>query len=220
MSKDVSRETPAEKEAVAELLLQAGAIQLRPKQPFRFASGILSPLYCDNRLLLSKPRERERLTESYVRKIVEESLEPEVIAGIATASIPWAALIAQKLRKPMIYIRKDTKDHGKENLIEGGLEKGQRVLVIEDLVSTGATSLASVESARREGAVVEDCLAIFTYELEAAKRSFERANCRLIALSNLSTLSRVAVKKGYLKEEELQIVLKWAEHPEAWGREH
>lgn len=205
-------------EKVAELLLSSGAILLRPKQPFKFASGILSPIYCDNRLLLSKPNERKQLTRFYVRKIMKAGIAPDVIAGIATASIPWAALVAEKLQKPMIYIRKEAKDHGRENLIEGGLEKGQRVLVIEDLVSTGGTSLASVMAARKEGAVVETCLAIFTYEMELARKGFEDAQCKLLTLSTFSTLVRVAAKKGYIKEEEIEMLKEWSRDPAAWGR--
>ncbi|MBI2664534.1 orotate phosphoribosyltransferase [Candidatus Woesearchaeota archaeon] len=205
-------------EEVAELLLKAEAIILRPKQPFRFASGILSPIYCDNRLLLSKVEQREKIVSYYIKKIQENSIEFDVAAGIATASIPWAALIAEKLAKPMIYIRKAAKEHGKQNLIEGGLEKGQKVLVIEDLVSTGGTSLSSVEAARKEGAAVEVCLAIFTYEMEAAKKGFEHAKCELVTLSNFSALTEVAAKKGYVKEEEIQMLREWNANPEGWGK--
>ncbi len=205
-------------EKVAELLLNAGAVILRPQKPFRFSSGILSPIYCDNRLLLSKPVERKMLARFYVRKIMKAGLNPDVIAGIATASIPWAALVAEKLQKPMIYIRKEAKDHGRENLIEGGLEPGQSVLVIEDLVSTGGTSLTSVMAARKEGAVVENCMAIFTYEMELANRGFADAQCRLLALSNFSTLIRVAAKKGYIKHEEIEILKEWSKSPAEWGK--
>jgi len=203
-------------EEVAELLLKAEAILLRPQQPFKFSSGILSPIYCDNRLLLSKVEQREKIVDYYVKKIEESGIETEVIAGVATASIPWAALIAEKLKKPMIYIRKAAKDHGRENLIEGGLEKGQKVLVVEDLVSTGGSSLSSVEAVRNEGAVVEKCLAIFTYEMEKAKKGFEEANCELITLSNFSTLIDVAAKKGYIKEEEIEMLKEWSKNPEEW----
>ncbi len=205
-------------EEVAELLLKSEAIMLRPQKPFKFSSGILSPIYCDNRLLLSKITERERIVDAYISKIKEEKLEFEVVAGIATASIPWAALIADKLKKPMIYIRKAAKDHGRENLIEGGLEKGQKVLVVEDLVSTGGTSLSSVEAARKEGAVVEECLAIFTYEMEIAIKAFREANCKLLTLSNFSTLVEVAAKKGYIKEDDIELLKKWNSNPEEWGR--
>ena len=205
-------------EEVAELLLKAQAVILRPQKPFKFSSGILSPIYCDNRLLLSKPKEREKLKEFYVAKIKGNGIKADVIAGIATASIPWAALVAEKLKKPMIYIRKEAKDHGRENLIEGGLEKGQTVLVIEDLVSTGGTSLASVAAARKEGAVVEKCLAIFTYEMELAKKGFADANCELLTLSNFSTLVEVAAKKGYIKEHEIEMLREWSRNPAQWGK--
>ncbi len=205
-------------EEVAELLLKSEAIMLRPQKPFKFSSGILSPIYCDNRLLLSKISERERIVDAYIRKIKDERLEFDVVAGIATASIPWAALIADRLKKPMIYIRKAAKDHGKENLIEGGLEKGQRVLVVEDLVSTGGTSLSSVEAARKEGAVVDVCLAIFTYEMEIAINAFMEANCRLLTLSNFSSLVDIAAKKGYIKEGEIELLKKWSRNPKEWGK--
>ncbi len=203
---------------VAELLLKAGAVILRPQKPFRFASGIFSPIYCDNRLLLSKPHERKLLRDLYVKKIKKEIIEADVIAGIATASIPWAALVAEKLKKPMVYIRKETKEHGRENLIEGGLEPGQKVLVIEDLVSTGGTSLASVAAARKEGAVVEKCLAIFTYEMDIAKNGFAAANCELLTLSNFTTLVKVAAKKGYIQKEEISMLKEWSRNPAEWGR--
>ncbi len=205
-------------EEVAELLLKSEAIMLRPQKPFKFSSGILSPIYCDNRLLLSKVNERERIVDAYISKIKEEKLEFEVVAGIATASIPWAALIADKLKKPMIYIRKAAKDHGKENLIEGGLEKGQRVLVVEDLVSTGGTSLSSVEAARKEGAVVESCIAIFTYEMEIAVKAFIEANCKLLTLSGFSTLVEIAANKGYIEHDETELLKKWSMNPEEWGK--
>ncbi len=203
---------------VAEILLKSGAIILRPNQPFRFASGVLSPIYCDNRLLLSRPAERKALVNFYVKKIVQEKIEADVIAGIATASIPWAALIAEKIKKPMIYIRKAIKGHGRENLIEGGLEKGQKVLVVEDLVSSGGTSLASIDAARQEGAIVEKCIAIFTYEMAAAMEGFENANCQLTTLSNFSALVKVAARKGYIKKEELQVVMQWGRNPGEWGK--
>ena len=205
-------------EDVAELLLKSKAIILRPEQPFKFASGILSPIYCDNRLLLSMTKERAKIVEHYLKKIKQEKIQFDVVAGIATASIPWAAIVAEKLKKPMIYIRKEAKDHGRENLIEGGLEKGQKVLVIEDLVSTGSTSLASVMAARKEGAVVDKCVAIFTYELEIAKKGFKEANCELLTLSNFSTLTEVAAKKGYIKKEQIGMLKKWSEKPEEWGK--
>ena len=203
-------------EEVAELLLNSKAILLRPEKPFQFASGILSPIYCDNRLLLSRIEERKRIVDYFIKKIEEEKINTEVIAGIATASIPWAALIADKLKKPMIYIRKSVKGHGRENLIEGGLEPGQKVLVVEDLISTGGTSLSSVQAARTEGAVVEKCIAIFTYEMEKASKGFMDADCELITLSNFSTLIEVAARTGYVKQDELTLLKDWNANPEAW----
>jgi orotate phosphoribosyltransferase len=203
-------------EEVAELLLKSGAVILRPEQPFKFASGILSPIYCDNRLLLSKPEQRERIVDYYIIRIKELKIEFQVVAGIATASIPWAALIAGKLRKPMIYIRSSQKDHGRQNMIEGGLEKGQKVLVIEDLVSTGGTSISSVLAARNESAVVEKCLAIFTYEMEKARNNFSENKCELLTLSNFSTLVEVAAKKGYIKEKQISLLKEWSRNPEGW----
>ena len=205
-------------EEVAELLLKSEAILLRPEKPFTFASGILSPIYCDNRLLLSKVDEREKIVNYYIEKIEEEKIEFDVVAGIATASIPWAALIADRLKKPMIYIRKAVKDHGRENLIEGGLEKGQKVLVVEDLVSTGGTSISSVQAARAERAVVEKCLAIFTYEMEAAVSGFKEADCELITLSNFTTLIEVAAQKGYIKEEQIKLLQEWSKNPKEWRK--
>ena len=204
-------------EEVAEILLKAKAIILRPQEPFTFASGILSPIYCDNRLLLSKINEREQIVDYYLKKIEETGIEADVIAGVATASIPWAALIAEKMKKPMIYIRKANKDHGRENLIEGGIEKGQSVLVVEDLVSTGGSSLKAVEAVRSAGGVVGKCLAIFTYEMEKAKSGFEQAECELITLSNFSTLIKVAAEKGYIKEEEINMLQEWSKNPSEWG---
>jgi orotate phosphoribosyltransferase len=203
-------------EDVAELLLKSGAVILRPKKPFTFTSGIRSPIYCDNRLLLSRPKLRKQIVDCYVRKMKEERKDYKVIAGIATASIPWAALIAEQLGKPMIYIRNAAKEHGRKNIIEGGLEKGQSVLVVEDLVSTGGSSVSSVEAARNEGGVVETCLAIFTYELDKAREAFEQAKCTLVTLSNFSTLVKVAAEKGYIKKEELETVIEWSKDPVGW----
>ena len=199
---------------VAELLLKSGAIILRPQQPFKYASGLLGPIYCDNRLLLSKPAERKFIVNQFVKKIKDS--ECDVIAGVATASIAWAALVSNKLKKPMIYIRKEAKDHGKENLIEGMLENGEKVLVIEDLVTTGGTSLSAVSAARAAGGKVDTCMAIFSYGLRAAKEGFENSRCKLVALTDFNALTKVAAKKGFIKKEELQILLDWNSNPAAW----
>ena len=205
-------------EAVAELLLKSKAVVLQPKEPFRFTTGILSPIYCDNRLLLSQVRDRESIVNYFVEKIIERKLNAEVIAGIATASITWASLIAEKLKKPMIYVRKEAKQHGMKNLIEGNLEKGAEVLVVEDLISTGSTSLGAVAAVREAGAAANKCLAIFTYEMKVATEGFKQLNCELITLSNFSTLVRIAAEKGYIKKEELDVLIDWSHDPVGWGR--
>ena len=207
-------------EEVAEILLKSEAVLLRPEKPFRFSSGILSPVYCDNRLLLSRTEERKKIVDFYIKKTEEEKIDFDVVAGIATASIPWAALIAQKLDKPMIYVRKAAKDHGRENLIEGGLEKGRKVLMVEDLVSTGGTSISSVKAARAEGAIVENCLAIFTYGMQKAKEGFAGIGCGLASLSSFSALTGVAARKGLIREEDMEILSEWNRNPQEWGKKH
>jgi orotate phosphoribosyltransferase len=189
-------------EQTAELLLASKAVILRPEEPFRFTTGILSPIYCDNRLLLSKVSEREKIVDAFVQKINNEKLVFDVVAGIATASITWASLIAEKLKKPMIYIRKEAKEHGMKNRVEGDFKKGERVLVVEDLVSTGSTSMSAVVAAREAGAVVEQCLAIFTYEMKVATEGFRQIKCALVTLSNFSTLVKVAAE--------------WSKDPVGW----
>ncbi|MBI2144508.1 orotate phosphoribosyltransferase [Candidatus Woesearchaeota archaeon] len=205
-------------EEVAEVLLKSGAVLLRPKEPFRFTSGILSPIYCDNRLLLSKVEEREKIVSCFIEKATEKKVEADIIAGIATASISWAALVAGKLKKPMIYIRKEAKQHGMKNLVEGNLEKGKDVLVVEDLISTGSTSLGAVVAAREAGGAVNRCLAIFTYEMRVATEGFKQLKCELLTLSNFTTLVRVAAQKGYIKKDDLDAMTEWSKDPATWGR--
>ena len=205
-------------EDVAEVLLKSKAVVLRPQEPFRFTTGILSPIYCDNRLLLSSVTERESIVGYFVEKIRENGIKADVIAGIATASITWASLIAEKLKKPMIYVRKEAKQHGMKNLIEGKLDKGAKVLVVEDLISTGSTSLSAVAAVREAGAAADRCLAIFTYEMKVATEGFKQLNCELITLSNFSTLVKVAAEKGYVKKEELAVLIDWSKDPVGWGR--
>ena len=205
-------------EDVAKLLLKSKAVVLRPQEPFRFTTGILSPIYCDNRLLLSNVKERERIVECFVGKIKEKGIKADVIAGIATASITWASLIAEKLKMPMIYVRKEAKQHGMKNLIEGSLDTGANVLVVEDLISTGSTSLGAVAAVREAGAAADKCLAIFTYEMKVATEGFKQLNCELITLSNFSNLVKVAAEKGYVKKEELTVLIDWSKDPVGWGR--
>lgn len=202
----------------AKILLSIKAVTLDAKKPYRYASGILSPIYCDNRLLMSYPQKRKKVVDFFLAKIEDIGLDFDIIAGTATAGIPHAAWIADRLDKPMIYIRGRSKDHGKENRIEGKLKEGQKVLVIEDLVSTGGSSVSAVEAVMETGGSVVACLAIFTYGMEKAKKRFEEAGCPLYTLSDFSTLIEVAEKEGYLGPEEAKMVKEWNKAPAEWGK--
>ncbi|MDP6642365.1 MAG: orotate phosphoribosyltransferase [Candidatus Nanoarchaeia archaeon] len=157
-------------ERVAEILLNTKAVTLRPSNPYEFVSGILSPIYCDNRLLMSHVKEREEVSHLFVELI--QGHETDILAGTESAGIPWAAWVSNEIEKPIIYVRKKTKDHGKENLIEGLLTEGQKVAVIEDLISTGGSSMNAVNAVRQAGGNVDLCYAIFTYEFDKSKRLF------------------------------------------------
>lgn len=205
-------------EDVAKILLKVKAITLNPEKPYRFVSGVLSPIYCDNRLLMSYPQEREKITDFFIEIIERKNLKFDVLAGTATSGICWAAWVAGKMKKPMIYVRPSKKDHGKGNRIEGKLERGQKVLVIEDLVSTGGSSISAVEGVGEQGGIVDDCLAIFTYEMDKAKKGFKESGCNLITLTKFSTLIDVAVREGYIKPSDREKVLEWNRDPENWGK--
>lgn len=194
---EVSRE-------MAGLLLRLGAVSIDVEQPFRYASGIVSPIYCDNRLIISHPAERGQVVDRLVERLDAEVGRAafDVVAGTATAGIPWAAWVADRLGKPMIYVRSTPKEHGKGQRIEGHLPPGQRTVVVEDLVTTGGSSLSTVEAIREAGGSVEACLAIFTYELPMARQSFEARGVRLLALTGLSALLEVAAAEGYLAPEQ------------------
>ena len=203
---------------IADILLSIRAITLSPSKPYRFVSGIFSPIYCDNRLLMSYPEKRKKIIDYFVEVIRERNLDFDVVAGIASSGIPHAAWLAERLGKPMIYIRKKTKEHGKENLIEGKLEKSQKVVIVEDLISTGSSSVNGVEAVRDQGGIVENCLAIFTYEMEKAKENFRNAKCELIPLSDFTTLIEIAEEKDYIKPEERLKTLEWNKDPQNWGK--
>ncbi|MBN1156484.1 orotate phosphoribosyltransferase [Candidatus Woesearchaeota archaeon] len=203
-------------ETVAKILLEINAVTLNYQKPYRYASGILSPIYCDNRLLMSYPEKRKKIIEFFAEAV--KNIQLEIICGTESAGIPHAAWLSEKLNKPMIFVRKKAKGYGKENLIEGKLEKGQKVVVIEDLISTGGSSVAAVQGVRDQGGTVEYCIAIFTYEMEKAKKLFEESNCKLITLSNFSTLVSVAEKMGKITEEEKKKILEWNKNPSEWGR--
>ena len=203
---------------VARILLDIKAVELRPSQPFQWSSGILAPIYCDNRLLMSFVNERRRIIDLMAEKVITEiGLENfDIVCGTASSGIPHAAWLAEKLNKPMIYIRKKGKGYGMDKLVEGKLEHGQRVLLVEDLISTGGSALRGVEGVRYNGGICNHCIAIFTYEMDQSKKGFPEAKCNLSTLTNFSTLVRVAVENGFIKDEEMQPALDWSKDPENW----
>ena len=204
---------------VAEKLLQINAVKLSPQNPFTWASGIKSPIYCDNRITLYYPSVRDRIIDAFVEKSNQFG-EFDVVAGVATAGIPHGALIADRLKKPFIYIREKAKSHGRQNQIEGmphGDTAGLKVLVIEDLISTGGSSLKAVETVREAGMEVVGVLAIFTYGFEKADRMFKDANCPFDTLSNYDILIAQAIENQYIKSEETETLKAWRLSPETWG---
>jgi len=203
---------------VAETLLSVKAVTLNLEKGYTWASGIITPIYCDNRMLISYPDERKTIIDGLIKTIEENGIEFDVLAGTATAGIPWAAFLAEKLNKPMIYIRSKAKGHGKENLIEGVLEPGKKVLVIEDLISTGGSSLKAVEAVKKAKGDVIGCLAIFTYLFPESKEGFKNADCPLYTLSNFRTLIDVAVEKNYISAEEKEAALSWSEDKTGWAK--
>ncbi len=203
-------------EQIAEALLRIEAVVLRPNQPFTWTSGIKSPIYCDNRLTISYPDIRDLIAEGFVQLIQEQFADAEVVAGAATGGIPHAAFVAQKLGLPMIYVRDKAKGHGKENKIEGLLKPGQKTVVIEDLISTGGSSIKVAEAVREAGGDALGVAAIFTYQLDRAAEGFAAAGVPLATLSNYSALLDVAVRTGAIREDQLELLRSWRSNPEQY----
>ena len=201
---------------ISEILLNVNAVMLRTKPPFRWASGILSPIYTDNRILMSYPKERNFIVDSFVKLVKQNKIKFDGFAGTATAGIPWAAWLAQKLKKPMVYARIEAKDHGKENLVEGKIEQNKAYIVVEDLISTGSSSINTINAVKEKGGIVEYCIAIFTYELEKSKNNFESANVKLLTLTNFTSFVKTALQKKYISKEQLNHIMDWKKHPEGW----
>ena len=204
-------------EKVAQGLLKIGAVKLRPQEPFTWASGWHSPIYCDNRKTLSYPEIRTVVRDAFAAVVKAKYPDAEVIAGVATGAIAQGALVADALGLPMIYIRSKAKDHGMGNLIEGDLKKGQKVVVIEDLISTGGSSLKAVEAVREAGAEVLGMVAIFTYGFPVSEMAFKEHQVELTTLSNYNVLIDAALKSGYVKESDVNTVKEWRKAPEKWG---
>jgi orotate phosphoribosyltransferase len=204
--------------AVAEKLLQVQAIKLSPEQPFTWASGWKSPIYCDNRKVLSFPYVRDFIKSELCSVIFEQYPEATVLAGVATAGIPWGAMAADQLKLPFIYVRPKPKEHGLGNQIEGALEPGQRVLVIEDLISTGKSSLQVVDVLKAAGAEIVGMISIFNYGFEAASSACANAGVKTSSLTNYPTMIELAIEKGLVTADTKETLLNWSKDPSNWGK--
>ena len=200
----------------AEVLLQINAIKLNPKNPFTWASGWRSPIYCDNRLVLSFPVVRNFIKEEIAKNIEIEFGKPDVIAGVATGAIGIGALVAEYLGLPFVYVRPEAKKHGRQNQIEGFIEKGQNVVVVEDLISTGKSSLVAVNALKTAEVNVKGMVAIFTYGFEVSKENFETNNINLYTLSNYESLLEQALDTNFINQNEVEILSKWNSNPSEW----
>ena len=203
-------------QAVAEKLLQVKAIRLNVKEPFTWASGWKSPIYCDNRKVLSFPHVREFIKSEMCNVIFEQFADAELLAGVATAGIAWGAMAADQLKLPYIYVRPKPKEHGLGNQIEGFYEAGQKVVVVEDLISTGKSSLEVVEVLRKAGVEVIGMVSIFTYGFEVAREAFQKAAVEYRSLTNYPTLINLAIEKNIVEASEQEVLLKWAKDPAHW----
>lgn len=203
---------------LAKALMDIKAVLLRPQEPFTWASGWHSPIYCDNRRILSHPELRAQVAQWLADKAMELYPEAEVVAGVATGAIAHGVLAADRMQKPFVYVRPKPKDHGTGSQIEGELAPGKRVLVIEDLISTGMSSLAAVKALRDAGAQVLGMVAIFTYGFDLAAQRFEEDKVRLDTLSNYSALVDVASETGYISSAAKSLLHEWRENPSEWGK--
>ncbi len=200
----------------AELLLQIKAIKLEPQQPFTWASGWKSPIYCDNRITLSYPPIRNYIREQFARQIEDLYGKPEVIAGVATGAIGIGMLVAEYMNLPFIYVRPEPKGHGRKNQIEGVIHSGQTVVVIEDLISTGSSSLNAVKALQEANANIKGLLAIFSYGFKTAEENFKKAKIELHTLSNYDQLIETAQKTHYINESDAEILKNWRQDPSQW----
>jgi len=203
---------------VAEFLLQIKAIKLQPNNPFTWASGWKSPIYCDNRVTLSHPSIRTYIRQKLTQLIQEEFGSVDLIAGVATAGIPQGVLVAQELGLPFAYVRAKAKEHGTGSLIEGEIFEGQRVVVVEDLVSTGKSSLQAVNALKEAGLSVAGLVSIFTYGFDIADENFKEAKCRFATLSNYNTLIQYAAENSFIAQSDVDILNQWRRNPAEWGQ--
>ena len=209
MSKNLSLE-----ERVAKALFDVKAVKINVNEPFTFASGIKSPIYCDNRFVLGFSDERDVIVDGFVQAIDSDA---DVIVGVATAGIPWASFIAYRMKKHLAYVRNKPKDHGAGKQIEGAEVKGKKVVVIEDLITTGKSSLIAVDVLQKEGVADMEVKSIFTYGFDAAKENYDKFNCKFSSLSNFNVLINLLKNTDYLTKEEAEIALEWSKSPNTWG---
>ena len=203
---------------VAEFLLQIKAIKLQPNNPFTWASGWKSPIYCDNRVTLSHPSIRTYIRQKLTQLVQEEYGSVDLIVGVATAGIPQGALVAQELGLPFAYVRAKAKEHGTGSLIEGEIVEGQRAVLVEDLISTGKSSLAAVAALRDAGLSVAGLVSIFTYGFDVADENFAAAKCRYSSLSNYNALIEYASEHSFIASSDIELLRKWWENPAEWGK--
>ncbi|QHT60379.1 orotate phosphoribosyltransferase [Paenibacillus lycopersici] len=202
---------------IAKGLLKINAVALRPNEPFTWTSGMKSPIYCDNRLTMSYPAIRDLIAEGFAAIIRAQYPDCQAVAGIATGGIPHAAWVAQKLNLPMLYVRDKAKGHGKTNQIEGHFEPGQKVVLIEDLISTGGSSLKAAVAVREAGCEVQGVVAIFTYQFPQAVEAFAKEGIPLATLSNYTSLIEVAAEQGIVQQNDIALLQSWRENPQAFG---
>ncbi|QQK80587.1 orotate phosphoribosyltransferase [Salicibibacter cibi] len=202
---------------LASELLGIGAVSLQPNEPFTWSSGLKAPIYCDNRLTLSFPVLRTKIAEAYSDNIRAHFSEADIIAGTATAGIPHAALVADRMELPMVYVRGKAKGHGKENLIEGSVSAGQKAVVVEDLISTGGSAIEAAKALEAEGVEVLGIIAIFSYGLAIGERKLEEAGLSLETLTDFDALIDASIKNGEIREKDRGVLLEWQKNPETWG---
>jgi orotate phosphoribosyltransferase len=206
------------KKLIAEKLLTINAVALKPNEPFTWTSGLRSPIYCDNRLTLSYPEVRREIAKGLQSIILDKYPSADVIAGTATAGIPHAAWVSELLNLPMCYVRSSAKGHGKGNQIEGNVEKGQKVVVVEDLISTGGSVITAVQALREAGCEVLGVVSIFTYGLEKGKEAFAQADIKSESLTDFTNLVEVAIEKGYISKNDQESLLSWSKAPSEWSK--
>ena len=205
-----------EKISIAESLLKINAVSLSLNPPFTWVSGIKSPIYCDNRLFISFVEERRKVVDAFIKKIKDSGLDFNVVAGTATSAIPFAAWISEKLSLPMVYVRAEKKQHGRGKSVEGKLNKGGKVIVIEDLISTGKSSVQVVKNLREEGGEVVGVFSIFSYQFKKAEDNFKSVGLNYVSLENIESLLKHAVEKGYLSKRDADMINEFRKDPENW----